>query len=306
MSIDADLDARLRRFVETSGFAERGAVVTDLDGTAVHEHEGRVVVARSVEFALKRLRSAGRPLVINSLRFPLSVLRSFGREWTRISDAPLPTVSLNGSLLGRIVEPREGDLAFEEIDAFPLRAADIDEVLAGIEGLLADRVDRLLVFWYPRDWRCGERIWTPVESRIAEVAGKYRSAAEVVSTPLDALRRRLHADDTLMIFLLIDAPQERLMAYQHSSPTSFFTHRGVDKKSGTHAIAQRLGVSIEDSVGCGDTPMDNFLEGIGLAVRVGPMTLEFRGARDTIDVPDPSALGDALERLGALLDEAAR
>lgn len=303
MPIDADIDARLRRFIDTTRFAQRGAVVTDLDGTAVHEHEGRIIVARSVEYALKRLRNAGRPLVINSLRFPLSVLRSFGREWYRISNAPLPTVSLNGSLIGHIIEPREGELAFEEIDAFPLHAKEIDEVMVGVEGLLADRVDRLLVFWYPRDWRRGEMIWTPVADRIAEVADKYRSAAEVVSFPADELRRRLHEDDTLMIFLLIEAPQDELMAYQHSKPSSFFTRAGVDKRTGTQAIAQRLGFSIEDSIGCGDTPMDNFLDGIGLALRVGPMTLEFRGVHDTVDVADPHALGDALDRLGALVEE---
>lgn len=39
--------------------------------------------------------------------------------------------------------------------------AEIDEVLDGVKGLLDGGIDDILVFYYPRDWRMGEIIWTP-------------------------------------------------------------------------------------------------------------------------------------------------
>ena len=69
---------RLQRFLRDSRFAERGAVMTDLDGTAVHELEGRVVLSRSVELGLERVHAAGHEVLINTLRFPLSIMRVFG------------------------------------------------------------------------------------------------------------------------------------------------------------------------------------------------------------------------------------
>src|SRR5512143_4103074 len=93
----------LRGFLASGDFARRGAIVTDLDGTAVHEFEGRSYVPEPVEFGLKRLHDAGHPFVINTLRFPLSVMRTFRRAWTSISNAPIPTVALNGSLIGHVL-----------------------------------------------------------------------------------------------------------------------------------------------------------------------------------------------------------
>ncbi|MEJ7680255.1 MAG: hypothetical protein WKG06_20855 [Segetibacter sp.] len=43
-----------------------------------------------------------------------------------------------------------------------------------------------------------------------------------------------------MIFLLIDIPQDKLMAYQHTKKSSFFTHKDVDKLSGAEHIAHLL------------------------------------------------------------------
>src|SRR5687767_4357242 len=102
VGLDQRVADRLTRFVRGSRFHEVGAVVTDLDGTAVHEDQGRVVIPRSVELSLMKLVQLGRPLMLNTLRFPLSVLRTFGREWYGVSGAPLPTVTLNGSLLGNV------------------------------------------------------------------------------------------------------------------------------------------------------------------------------------------------------------
>lgn len=57
--------------------------MTDLDGTAVHELEGRAMLSRTMELGLKRVHERGREVLINTLRFPLSVMRVFGAEWRR-------------------------------------------------------------------------------------------------------------------------------------------------------------------------------------------------------------------------------
>ena len=118
-TLSEDVRSAASRFVEQSRFATHGGIVTDLDGTAVHERDGRVVIAEPVEAGLKALAARGRPVVLNSLRFPLSIMRSFGREWHGVTGAPVPTVSLNGSLLGHIVADN-GSLDFRFIS--PKRA----------------------------------------------------------------------------------------------------------------------------------------------------------------------------------------
>jgi len=70
----------LKHFFQQSRFAASGGVITDLDGTAVHEEQGRIYIPQPVEFGLKVLYDTGRPVVLNSLRFPLSVMRTFGKE----------------------------------------------------------------------------------------------------------------------------------------------------------------------------------------------------------------------------------
>jgi hydroxymethylpyrimidine pyrophosphatase-like HAD family hydrolase len=289
--------AELDRFVSESRFESHGAVFTDIDGTAVHEHEGRLAIPAVVEYGLKRLYDAGRPVVLNSLRFPLSVIRSFGAEWYRISGTPIPAVSLNGSLIGRVVQDSAGSLAFEELAAFPLREGEIEEVMEGVRGLVSGGVEELLVFYYPRDWREGEHVWTPSAARLDEIASKYRSASSVRATPLDALHDALLAAPVCMMFLLVDLPEDRLMAYQHTKRTSFFTHEGVDKLRGAEEMARVLGVELADSVGAGDSELDTFLRGVGLAVLVGNQNLDFRGRRATLRVPSSLELGEVLFRL---------
>ena len=66
-----------------------------------------------------------------------------------------------------------------------------------------------------------------------------------------------------------------------------------------------FGFDLAHSVGAGDTPMDSFLRGCGLAVHVGPMQLEHRGIAATLKAPDIPAMGELLQRLAALHQEAA-
>lgn len=157
---------QLRDFFDKTNFSTAGAVITDLDGTAIHEYEGKYSVPKSVEFGLKKIHDLGRPVVINTLRFPLSVIQTFGKEWYKISNAPVPTVLMNGSQLGYMVEGKEGELGYEEIAAFPLHENEIDEVLVNVRDLLKNGIEDLLVFYYPRDWTKGEIIWTPVQQKI--------------------------------------------------------------------------------------------------------------------------------------------
>jgi hypothetical protein len=103
------------------------------------------------------------------------------------------------------------------------------------------------------------------------------------------------------LFLLVAAPPDRLMAYPHARPSSFVTRAGVDKLAGARRLAERLGFDLAASVGCGDTPMDSFLAGCGLALHVGPMALEHKGLAGTVRLADPPALGAALDRLAGLL-----
>ena len=90
------------------------------------------------------------------------------------------------------------------------------------------------------------------------------------------------------------------MAYQHARPSSFVTHVGTDKLAGAKRLARALGFDLAQSIGAGDTPMDTFMKGCGLAVQVGGMTLEYKGLAGTVQVPDSAALGEVLQRLAAL------
>jgi hydroxymethylpyrimidine pyrophosphatase-like HAD family hydrolase len=302
LSLQTTDQEKLESFFQHSSFAERGGVVTDLDGTAVHEDQGKIYIPQPVEFGLKRLYDLGRPLILNSLRFPLSVIRTFGREWYAISNAPLPIVTLNGGLLGYVTS-NEDELAFEEIAAFPLTHQEIDETLEGVRGLLQGDVKDILVFYYPRDWRIGEVIWTPVPEKVLEVKEKYKSASSVTAVELGKLREQMFAEDICMIFLLIDVPEDRLMAYQHTKRSNFITHQNVDKLFGAQNIARHVGIDLEQSLGAGDTELDSFLKGVGLAVIVGNADLKFTGLVETIKIKDSFAFGDLLFRTAELLSD---
>ncbi len=287
----------LRQFLQQSAFMAQGGIITDLDGTVVHEEQGKIRIPATVEYALKELYDLGRPVILNTLRFPLSVIRTFGREWYSISTKPIPVVTLNGSQTGLVTVTAEDELIFEEIAAFPLLKEEIEEILIGVQGLLTGGVKEILVFAYPRDWRIGEIIWTPVPEKVMTVKEKYTSASAVTAVEFDKLREQLLQEEFCMIFLLIDIPQDKLMAYQHTKRSSFFTHKGIDKLSGARSIASHLGIDLTHSLGAGDTEMDCFLNGTGLAVLVGNNELEFRGHFQTIKLKNSFELGALLFQL---------
>ena len=114
------------------------------------------------------------------------------------------------------------------------------------------------------------------------------------------LQEQLHEEEICMIFLLIERPADDLMAYQHSKPSSFFTTKGVDKLTGAQAAADYIGFDMAASLGAGDTPMDVFLNGVGMAVHVGDRELEFRGVHSTLRVSNSFELGDVLFRLAGI------
>jgi hypothetical protein len=288
--LDAEAQAALKAFLSEADLIGRGGFMTDLDGTAVLEREGMVVIPEIVSGALTNLSRLGCRVSINTLRFPMNVIRTCGREWYSISNAPLPLVSLNGAQVGYL-EERDDAIAFREIAAFPLSQADIDELLVGVAGLLAGAIDDIVLFFYARDWTRGERIWTPTPERAAAARERYRSASEVFSGGLDALRHQLQAEETCMMMMLVNAEDDRLMAYQHVKRSSFVTRAGVDKKAGAEALAQVLDMDLAQAIGAGDTPMDSFLAATGLAVQVGHRELEHKGLKATVKVPDSLGLG---------------
>jgi hypothetical protein len=287
----------IERFLAASDFMGLGGVMTDLDGTALHEERGRVFVSVPMETGLQRMSRLARPVVLNTLRFPLSVIRTFGKEWYAIARVPVPLVSLRGSLCGRLVQLPDGELGFEEFDATCLTDADISQVLSAVSALVDAGLDRLLVFFYPRDWRVGELIWTPTPARCGEVAAKYRSAARVITGDLAVLERELRRQPVCMVFRLIDIPQDQAMAYQHTERSSFYTAVGVDKRYGAQRIGTHLGIDLGHSIGAGDSPMDDFLSAVGLAVIVGDTALPFSGKHGTLRVPHPKALGELLQEV---------
>ncbi|MCA1589912.1 MAG: HAD hydrolase family protein, partial [Acidobacteria bacterium] len=300
MALSQEVADAVTEFARVSRFTERGGVVVDLDGTAVHEENGRTYIPEPVEFGLKALYERGRPVVLNSLRFPLSVMRTFGKEWLALSGSPIPCISMNGSQIGYVKRDAKDELCFEEIAAFPLEANEVDAVLTGVDVLIDDGIRDVLLFYYPRDWREGEIIWTPVAEKVLHVKEKYSSASAVTAVEREKLQAQLHAQEICMIFLLIERPADDLMAYQHSKPSSFFTTRGKDKLTGAREAARLLNFDLAASVGAGDTAMDNFLDGVGLGVHVGPQKLDFRGLSATIQVENSFALGDVLFRLAGL------
>lgn len=299
-ALSHEIESRLQRFVEASAFGEQGAIITDLDGTVVFEAQGTTLLAPTVELALEALYDLGCPLIINSLRFPLSVLQTFGADWYRIGNRPIPTVALNGSHLGLIRRADDGTLEFEEIDAFPLSPAEVAAVFARVGRLVEGGIRDILLFLYERDWRQGECVWTPDAERVEATRTRFPSASSVVSWDLQRLAAELAARELCMLCLLVDASDDMLMAYQHTRGSSFFTRAGVDKLSGARELAARLGVNMADAVGAGDTPMDRFLSGVGLALHVGPLEISYRGSVDTIRLRNAGELGKLLFHLARL------
>jgi hydroxymethylpyrimidine pyrophosphatase-like HAD family hydrolase len=294
------VEGTLQEFLRTTSFTTAGGVMTDLDGTAVHEWQGRIIIPEQVATALKYLNDLGRPAMINSLRFPLNVIQTFGREWYSITNAPLPMVSLNGSMVGYLIETDKGEIGFRELEAFPVSSEEIEKILTVLADLLRNTVKDFVLFFYPRDWTKGELIWTYTPDHVQPLQLKYRSASEVFSSSLDDLRDRLLREQICMMFLLIETPQDHLMAYQHTNRSQFVTRSGVDKRFGAEVLARKLDIDLKSSVGAGDTVMDTFLTGVGLAVKVGTTHLDYQGMVATVNVSNSVELGDLLFKLAEL------
>ena len=293
---------RLEQFVATSAFARRGAVMTDLDGTAVHEDAaGRIRLEPAMALGLQAVHATGRPVVVNTLRFPLSVIRVFAAEWVRAGGGDLPLVSLRGGQIGRIVRSRSGEPWFEELGAFPLGTDELTELLDGIRGMVAQGVADLLVFFYPRDWRQGERIWCATAERVRPAAAKYRSASDVFSGGVPALEGALLHSEPCMVILLVDAPDDRQMAYQHTQRTRFANHVGVSKRHGAQAIASAMEFSLADSLGAGDAETDDFLAAVGFATIVGNVDIAYKGLAATVRLADSASFGALLLTLAHAL-----
>jgi hydroxymethylpyrimidine pyrophosphatase-like HAD family hydrolase len=306
MDLSDDIDQALKQFLEQSNFDRAGGVVTDLDGTALHEDQGRIYIPKPVELGFKHLHDLGRPFVLNTLRFPLSVLRTFGKAWYDVSNSPIPTVTLNGSLIGYVIEDERGEMSFEEIAAFPLTKSEIEGALDGVERILQDGFTEILLFYYPRDWRIGEVIWTPVPGRVLPVKTKYVSASSVTAVTLPKLRGQLLAEDICMMILLLDLPAEKRMAYQHTRRNNVVTRNGVDKLFGARQMAQYLRFELPSSIGAGDTELDSFLAGVGLAVIVGTFAVGWKGLLQTIRLNTSFELGELLFRAAGVLQEVRR
>jgi len=295
MELNTEARDALRIFLGKHDFM-KGCLALDLDGTALNEDRGRIYISESVEAGVKAIHDLKRPIILNTLRFPLSVINTIGIAWYEMADIPILTVLLNGSILGYI--RLNGDkLEYDEIDAFPLTEHEIKLVLDGVTQLLKDKIDDILLFIYPRDWRQGEILWTPKSDRVESLRKKFVSAAVVKSTTFQQLAAELYRQEICMMSLFIDRPEDTLMAYQHSKRNSFFTRRGVDKAYGLKEMAKRLKISLADSVGAGDTEMDSFLNEVGLAVTVGRTGLSFKGKSGTVYVGSPPELGQFISLL---------
>ncbi len=292
---------QVRRFI--SGCDKPKSFLTlDLDGTALLEDRGKVFISSSVEKAVRAMHDLKIPTVINTLRFPLSVMRTVGEAWYQIADVPIPTVLLNGSVLGYIKRDESG-LHYEELAAHPLMKEELAAMLTGIKQLHDDGIDDILLFFYSNDWREGETLWTPKQEKVAELQKKYVSASRVIACPTPKLEEELYSRNICMVSAFVDRPEDTLMAYQHSKRSSFFTTKGVNKATGLLEMAEVLNLSAKDSIGAGDTEMDTFLSEVGLAVVVGSAKLPFRGRHDTVRVHDPLELGELLLGYADLIGE---
>src|ERR1043166_9865238 len=162
----------------------------DLDGTALLEDQGKVFISSSVEKGVKELYKLKVPIVLNTLRFPLSVMNTVGEAWCKIADVPILTVLLNGSVLG-YVKCEDGELHYDEIAAYPLSSSEIKAMLEGINQLTKSGIDDLLLFFYSRDWREGETLWTPCAEKVQGLKQKYVSASKVFSCSPNELSEEL-------------------------------------------------------------------------------------------------------------------
>src|SRR4051812_24652996 len=121
MPIEEGEIGKAQRFFAAHDLSQ-GCIALDLDGTALTEDQGRIYISPAVEAGVRAIHGLQRPIILNTLRFPLSVMRTIGNAWYDLADIPIPTVLLNGSILGHIRRAADGELEYEEIAAHPLNA----------------------------------------------------------------------------------------------------------------------------------------------------------------------------------------
>jgi hypothetical protein len=68
-------------------------------------------------------------------------------------------------------------------------------------------------------------------------------------------------------------------------------------------MARHLGIDLTHSIGAGDTELDSFLSGVGLAILVGNNNLDYKGLMQTIRLGDAFQFGSLLFRLAELQRE---
>jgi hydroxymethylpyrimidine pyrophosphatase-like HAD family hydrolase len=300
MSLLPEQIAILRGFLKNADFM-RGSVVIDLDGTVLQEIDGKVFISGSVEQGVRKITGLGRPVIMNTLRFPLSITRNIADEWMTMAAPQIPVVLLNGSIIG-MISKEHGQNCFTEISSYPLEKEQITTLLGEIKELVENDIKRIDVFYYPRDWKKGEIIWSADSYRLEYIRKKYQSASDVISVPIDKLERRLLSEDICMISVLIDHPRDVLMAYQHQNPNDHFTRSGVNKSFGLRELARKMDIPLMDSLGAGDTSMDNFLNDTGLSVIVGDENdLPFRGRKQTLWMRNPAELGELLSAVADIV-----
>lgn len=299
MALTVEHITAIEKFFQQSDFSNSGAVITDLDGTAVHEFDNMIVIHKEVGAGLRKIYDLGRPVVINTLRFPLSVIKTFAKEWYDLARNPIPVVLLNGSQLGYIKKV-DGAFVFDQLHAFPLHEVEVGEVVNGIARMMNDGIRDINLFFYPEDWTLGEMIWTPQPESIIPLKEKYKSASSVISTGVDELKTILTAQPICMMLLLVQAKDDDLMAYQHTRQSNFITHHKVDKLSGTIEMAKVLGFNLPDSIGAGDSGMDVFLSKVGLAIHVRTRDLPYKGTTLTLPLDDYQDYGSVLSLISSM------
>jgi hydroxymethylpyrimidine pyrophosphatase-like HAD family hydrolase len=295
MALTLQQSDELNNFIHKSNYLTKGAVITDLDGTAVHENSGTTIIHKDVETGLKNVYETGRPVVINTLRFPLSVIRTFAKEWYNISNLPIPVILLNGSQLGFIRQHEEGFI-FDQLVAFPLKESEKAKVVNSIEGF-KEIINDLVLFYYPEDWTKGETIWTADKNKVPLLQNKYKSAEKVITGSLQDLSGLLNNGSICMILILIESTKDKLMAYQHTRRNNFITSANVNKDYGSREMARLLEFNLDDSVGAGDSEMDVFLNTTGISIHVRNEKLPFKGKYSTLKLDDFHDFGYLLKYL---------
>jgi len=289
MSLTKEQRVQISDFSDRLDFIHKGGLMTDLDGTVIQEQEGRYFMPEKVQQGLMDMYNTTCPIVINTMRFPMSVIKTFANDWYDISKASVPLVSLNGSQIGYINKETKSKFTFEEIDAFPLKKAEINHFISDIENILSN-AGRIVVFYYPRDWKKGEIIWIPEKDRLAEAKERYKSASKVYTSDLQTLKDNLAEEDICMIFLKVS--QDAGTSFDHTNFKDFYSSNKVDKLFGAKKIISHLDREMSNFIGAGDTPMDVFLKEIGQAIKVGNMDFHFEFNSNVLRLEQVSDIGE--------------